>query len=316
MFSFLASFDRRRRGARRSGSGWVGVHASERALLAAAAVPGAGARPAVRLLSPQAVPARPSALRGWRNALGQRMRANIVLRMADYRVLPIEPPALPADELREAARWQIADVLDFAAEDAAIDVLELPSHGGARRQQRFVVAAPPDSVARWVAICKEAELPLAAVDIPEMAIRNLSVLAAGDAAHAFLYLGLRSTRLVLIWKRELCSFRQLDFSAPALAALPADEHAAALERLALEIQRTADSFSRQFSGVELEALWLRATAEPERLADALSVLISQRVRPYALEQYVDVLPGEPVLDVVLGRDHLLAIGGALREEAV
>lgn len=304
-----------RLGSRRPATPWLGVHAGESALLGALAAPRRDGRPAVALLPPQAVPARPAALRAWCDALDQRIRANIVLRSADYRVLPIEVPELPPDEVREAARWQVADALDFSVEDAAIDLLALPAQAGSRRNQCFVVATPQEQVAHWVATCKDAGMPLAAVDIPEMAMRNLSVLAAGDGAHAFLYVGMRSTRLALVWRRELCSFRQLDIAGQQLAAASEEEHAAQVERLALEIQRTADSFSRQFSGIELETLWLFSVVHPELLADALSLQVSQRVRHYDIADHVDVVAGGPVLDLALGRDHLLAIGGALREEA-
>jgi len=303
--------------ARRGHTPWLAVHAGEAALLGALRQPTRdGKRPAVRLLAPQAVPARASALRGWRDVVGRRARANVVLRTVEYRVLPVEPPPLPAAELREALRWQVAEALDFPVEDAAIDLLALPAgtaSGG--RDRRFVVAAPNEHIARWVTTCKEAELPLAAVDIPEMAMRNLSVLAAEASAHAFLYVGIRSTRLALVWQRELCSFRQLEISGQQLVSLPEHERAGVYERLALEIQRTADSFSRQFSGIELEALWLNSVVQPEAMADALATQIAQRVHLFDIADHVDIVDGGPVLDLPLGRDHLLAIGGALRDDA-
>ena len=311
--SFFASWVARRvRG--RVAAGWLGVHAAETVVHGALACAGRDQRPGVHLLPPAPLPVETATLRNWREGAARALRANVVLRSSEYRVLPIDPPDLPPDDLREAARLQVADALDFPVEDAAIDLLSVPTHQASQRSQRFVVAAPNEPILRWLRQCQQAELRLGAVDIPELAMRNLSVLAAGDSAHAFLHIGLRSTRLALIWRRELCSFRQLDISGTQLASAGEYEREPLLERLALEIQRTVDAFSRQFSGIELEALWLTSVHQPEAVADALATLISQRVRHFAVEQYVDVQGGVAVVDVARGHDHLLAIGAALRQE--
>lgn len=303
----------RRRHARTAAAPWLSVHAGESALHGALAVPAdrPGARPRVVLMPPAPVPPDGNALRAWRERCRRRVRASVVLRSADFRVLPIEAPPVPREEQREAARWQVADALDFPAEDAAIDVLAMPAASGGARSQLFVVAAAAEPVVAWVQRCKAAELPLAAIDIPEMAMRNLSVLAAGDAPHAFLYVGFRSTRLALFWKRELCSFRQFDLTARQLGDGDEPVRDAAMERLALEIQRTADSFSRQFAGVELEALWLASVLEPAGLVERLALHVSQPVRRFEVTEHVQVDGGE-VVDVAFGRDYLLAIGAALR----
>jgi MSHA biogenesis protein MshI len=305
----------------RPGAGaWLGIYASESALLGAVTAPSRDKRPAVRLLPAFPVPARAEALGRWREALPKRTRANVVLRRNDYRVLPFEPPEMPLEEQREAVRWQIADALDFSAEDAAIDLLTVPSQQGGQAQaggpsrQRFVIAAANETIVRWVGTAKEADLTLGAIDIPEMAMRNLSVLAAGDAPHAFLHVGIRSTRMVIVWRKELCSFRQLELAGQALAGAGPEEIGPFIERLALEVQRSADSFTRQCSGLELETLWLSSIVEPERLADELSLHIAQQVRVFELAQHVDVIDNGSVLDLALGQDHLLAIGAALRQE--
>jgi MSHA biogenesis protein MshI len=302
---------------------WLGVHLGKSSLLGALAVPGKGesrssGRPTVQLMPPAPVPApgvgEAATLRAWRRAAGARSRANVLLRSDEYRVLPIDTPAVAAEEMREAARWQVADVLDFPADDAAIDLITVPSNQANARSQRFVVAAPPEPVARWATQCRAAEMNLGAIDIPEMAMRNLSVLAAGDAAHAFLHLGLHSTRLALVWQRELSSFRQLDISARQLEESPAEEHGALFERLSLDIQRTTDSFARQLAGVELQTLWLASAYSPQLVANALAQLLPLRIERFELARFVDVQGPVPVLDSARGWDHTLVIGAALRQE--
>lgn len=301
--------------ARRPLPPWLALHAGEGALLGALAIAGSEPRPAVQLMPPAPISERADTLRSWRESIGKPVRANAVLRSSEYRVLPIEPPDLPDNELREAARWQIADALDFPVEQASIDLLNLPTASGGVARQRFAVAAPHEHVTRWLQQCREAALPLHSIEIPEMAMRNLSVLAAGDSAHAFLHIGLRSTRLALIWKRELCSFRHLEVSATQFAERDGEGRTALHERLALDVQRTVDAFARQFSGIDLETLWLSSLFEPEAGAEALGLQLAQRVRHFVLDDHVQVNGPVPALDLSRSLDHLLVIGAALRTDS-
>jgi MSHA biogenesis protein MshI len=321
--AFFNPFKRATGAGAQPSSAWLGVHLGKSGLLGALAMPiaaGSAGRPAVRLMPPAPVPDEGASeavtLRAWRRAVGRRSRANVLLRSEEYRVLPIDTPAVPLDEMREAARWQVADALDFAAEDAALDLITVPSNQANARSQRFVVAAPPGPVQRWAAQCRAADLQLGALDIPEMAMRNLSVLAAGDTAHAFLLIGLHSTRLALIWKRELSSFRQLDVSCRLLEETPPGEQGTLYERLSLDIQRTADSFARQLAGVDLQTLWLASAYAPQAVAEALAPLLPLRIQHFDVAQFVDISGPVPVLDAARGWDHTLAIGAALRHEAL
>jgi MSHA biogenesis protein MshI len=323
LFDGFNSFKRATGAGPQPESPWLGVHLGQSGLLGALALPrqakGDG-RPAVRLMTPassSSLGAQESdTLRGWRKSVGRSSRANVLLRSEEYRVLPIDSPAVPLDEMREAARWQVAEALDFDAEDAALDLISVPSNQANARSQHFVVAAPPEPVQRWAALCRSAQLRLGALDIPEMAMRNLSVLAAGDTAHAFLLIGLHSTRLALIWKRELSSFRQLDVSCRVLEDTPPSEQGALYDRLGLDIQRTADSFARQLAGVELQSLWLASAYAPQAVAEALGQLLPLRIQHFDLERYVNVSGPVPVRDAARGWDHTLAIGAALRQEVL
>ena len=65
-----------------------------------------------------------------------------VLDPGGYRLLLVEAPDVPADELRAAVRWRIKDLIDFHIDDAVIDVFEMPPHarGGPRRMMYAVTA--------------------------------------------------------------------------------------------------------------------------------------------------------------------------------
>ncbi len=302
---------------------WLGVSEGPNATLAALAATPRDHRPAVQLMAPMPAPASASALRVLASACARRTRANWVMGGSEYQVLPVQLAPLPPGEWRDAARWQLADQLDMPPEEAALDLMPLPTPlgqlpaaaaGAVERHAHLAVVCPREALLGWLTRCREAELPLAAVDIAELALRNLSVLAAGMAPHALLHLGLHSTRLVVVWQGALCLYRRFDLQLADWSE-PAAGSQALIERLALDLQRTLDSFSRQFAGTTVQGLWVHGPATAHDAIAALRGLLAVTVHAYALDDHVDVRGTTGWLDAANGLDHTLAIGAALRHEA-
>jgi MSHA biogenesis protein MshI len=297
---------------------WLGVYAaSAERLVAACALPSRGKRPAVQVAPVFEGSDPAAALLQWQRTHARRARANVLLNSVDYRIVQVDAPRVPREEWRQAVRWQLKELLDFAADEACVDCIGVPGPTpGAEVRQVFAVATQEHSVRTWMQRYRDARLTLGAIDIPEMAMRNLSVLAAGPAAHAFVHLGLKSTRLTLAWQHELCSFRQFDVSAHKLDAADADTRTLLLERLALEIQRSTDSFSRLFHGADLTTVWVSAVRDADVVSRHLSELLPQSVQAFRVEEHVDLNSREPVVDPERGLDFTFAIGAAVRRAEV
>lgn len=308
----IARFSRRQAAA----SGWVGVYAAgPQRLLAAYSPVGPGPRPKV-IAAPVFDGEDPSSpLLQWQRQHHRAAHANVLFNSVDYRILPMPTPPVPLEERRQALRWQLKDLIDFPADEACVDCVDVPGPTlGAESRQVFVVASEPAKVRGWMQRYRAEKLTLGAIDIPEMAMRNLSVLAAGGNAHAFVHLGLKSTRLALVWQRELCSFRQFEVSAYKLETADAEMRSLLLERLALEIQRSTDAFSRHFHGADLRTVWVSAVRDADEVCSQLSQLLTQSVEPYRLEEHVEFESNDPVVDAGRGLDFTFAIGAALRRQ--
>ena len=252
----------------------------------------------------------------WQQDQHRHARANVLFNSVDYRIVPMATPPVPPAERRDALRWQLKDLLDFPADEACIDCVDVPGPTlGAESRQVFAVASAPAKVGGWMQRFRASRLTLGAIDIPEMAMRNLSVLAAGDNAHAFVHLGLKSTRLVLVWQRELCSFRQFDVSAFKLDAADDETRVMLLERLALEIQRSTDAFSRLFHGADLRTVWVSAVRDADQITHQLAQLLPQDVAAFRVEDHVELTSTDPVVDAERQLDFTFAIGAALRHSA-
>lgn len=106
----------------------------------------------------------------------------IMLTGKQYQFLQIDTPAVPPEELRSAARYQIRDMLQTHVDDVTIDVVRVgdDKHQGGSGHS-FVVAAPNLVVRSALDFTAALDCPVSVIDIQEMALRNLqSALALRD----------------------------------------------------------------------------------------------------------------------------------------
>ncbi|MEZ4484279.1 MAG: pilus assembly protein PilM [Syntrophotaleaceae bacterium] len=124
---------------------------------------------------PGSLEAQAAGLQQWlseNNLVGSR--SVFALAPDFYQLLQIAPPEVPNDELRDAVRWQIRDLIDFPLEEAVVDVFQVPrdvQREGARTA--YVVVARQSLLRKKVALLKNAKLKVQAIDIPELVLRNI-----------------------------------------------------------------------------------------------------------------------------------------------
>lgn len=119
--------------------------------------------------------------------------AHVMLRPEQYQVLQIDAPAVPAEELRSAARYQIREMIDTHVDDVTLDVMRVGDGQQKGAGHLFVVAAPNATLAQVRTLGEAMQWTLPVIDIQETAQRNLqNALAARDGhaerAHAALML--------------------------------------------------------------------------------------------------------------------------------
>jgi len=105
-------------------------------------------------------------------------RITTLMPPGSYQLLQMNAPAVPRHEWKEALRWQLKDFIDFPAEQATFDVLDIPteSHAPGRPHMVFVAVARNEQVGEIMARYDRAHLNLQAIDIPELALRNVAAL--------------------------------------------------------------------------------------------------------------------------------------------
>lgn len=251
--------------------------------------------------------------REWR---AQGRQLSVLLPSGRYVVLQAEAPAVPRAEWRDALRWKLKDMIEWPVEQTLFDVAEIPveAYAPGRQTQCFVMAAQREQVATLVAPLLAAKVEVAAVDIPEMALRNIAALfAEPHRGIALLAFDEGGAQLIIVFEGELYSTRRIDVAPVALAQADEFRRQQLLERVALETQRTLDAFDRQYSFMTVNRLMLAAPPELQGLQEALAANLYIPVAPLDLTSVMDFTAVPALADPALQIRHLALLGAALRD---
>jgi len=242
----------------------------------------------------------------------RRAPAVSVLDPAGYRLLLVEAPDVPADELRAAVRWRVKDLIDFHIDDAVIDVFEMPRHArGGPHRMMYAVTAKTDLVQREIERIEGAGLKLDVVDIPELSLRNVAtLLEADERSAALLYLGERRSTLLLVRQGVLYLARHVETGVATLAEA-GEVRPELVAGLALEVRRSLDYFESHYEQTSIPQLHVSGLEEADREQIARELGIA--VRDVDLQVLFDM---DDALSPELQRLCMPAIGAALRTDPV
>jgi MSHA biogenesis protein MshI len=246
-----------------------------------------------------------------------RYRCCALLSPGQYQMQLVEAPSVPPAELKSAVRWKLKDLLDYPVDQATVDVADVPQDrsGAGRGHYVYAISARNEHIASRMKLFHDARMPLSAIDVPEMAQRNIARLfEQPDRGLAMLVFGDYGGMLTFTSGGELYMARQTDISLNQLTSLSQTARDQVMERLALELQRSLDHFDRQFSYVTLSRLLLAPLPPELGVQEYLADNLYLPVQTFNLAEVID-LPGAPELrepDRQPFRLHIL--GAALREE--
>ena len=222
---------------------------------------------------------------------------------------------MPPDERVQALRWRLKDVVDFPVDGAAIAIADIPTEG-ARQANVFAVVAPATVIGERMALFHEKKVPLEAIDIPEMAVRNVAALfEEANRGLAFLALTQGDGLLTITYRGELYLSRRIEIASGALAQADDERRGQMLERLALELQRTLDNFDRQYGFISVSRLLIASEFDCTGTAAALAQNLYLPVQAADLATVLDFAALPELRSAERQAQSLLAIGAALRLDA-
>jgi MSHA biogenesis protein MshI len=240
--------------------------------------------------------------------------SHLILPLNSYQTMQLDLPDVPLSETRQAVRWQIGERIDYPAEQAMIDIYQIPPFAGERRAQSYAVAARRQALREHVDTIGAAGLCLQSIDIPEFALRNICELFADDPRGVALLLLLEQSGLfVVVREGVLYLSRQLSIGMNSLLAYDPEDSAimSMFDTIVLDIQRSFDFCESSFQLPAVSRLLVAQTQqELPALVNYLRDYLTTPVEPLRLDDVMDVPAQMDQLDM---NQQLLAIGGALRQ---
>ena len=253
----------------------------------------------------------------------QRHRRLLVLQRHQYQLLPIDAPEVPREHWADAVRWQLRDLVTFPVETAQIDLLEIPAETNQRGRPSVLAAiASRDILVPLAEAALRARVPWKVIDLPETALRNLAALLEEPGRGvALLLIDESHCTLVITASGELLQSRHIDVTAAQIGEPDAALRQQAFDRAGLELQRTLDSFERQFSRVTLSRLVVSA-AGADTLADGCTdsftayagELLYVPVVRLRIEDCIDFSQAELAGSLTPATVSPIALGAALRRD--
>lgn len=243
---------------------------------------------------------------------------HLVLTTDNYRRVNVEAPAVAENEIIEALRWKISELIDFPVDKAIIDYYQTPMAVRTNSTKMLeVIASPIDIIKKQIEKCAKAQLRLKVIDIQETALRNLAVhTPENERGIALLYLQEFSGSLLIQKKTTIyvsrkfeIGYKKLNLAEPFSNDSPA---ANAHNNLALEIQRSLDYVESYYGIPHISALAVIPLEDnTHNLLDSLSSNLGLTVRIIDLSTLIDC-------DILMnGRTQSLCapvIGATLRYE--
>ncbi len=232
-------------------------------------------------------------------------RTVLVLPDNSYQLLLVERPDVPEEELTQALRWRVKDLVSFDIEEAVLDYFELPDDAyRGRSSMVYVVVAQQSKVDRLVDWCEEIGLNPEVVDVPELALLNLTEdLADSEAGLAVFFIDSRNSSVNLLSDSALYFTRHLSYTRES-----GPESASAA---VLELQRSLDYYESQVGKPPCVRLLVMPVQDESALMEELRFNLPLDIHSLNLNTLIE---SRIELSQALQQKTTVAVAAALRTE--
>jgi MSHA biogenesis protein MshI len=243
-------------------------------------------------------------------------RCSLLLTQGEYKLVHLEKPNVPANELIQALSWKLKELIDYPVEQATIDVLNIPTNPNNKNRQSYVyaIAAKNGLISGYIQRFVDAGASLEVIDIPELAQRNIAAyLEQENRGLAMLSINGAGGLLTFTSGGELYHTRYIEIDTSLLQSSDSERKSKVFERLSLEIQRSLDSFEREFTYITTNRLVLAPFAGREDFYDYLKSFLNIQIDRLDLADIFEFEAKFELGDLAMQANLLPVLGAALRE---
>ena len=237
------------------------------------------------------------------------------LRRPDYKILVLPEPAVLPTEMEQSLRWALANQVDYPLDDAVVAWMKIPTTEQLpnRPTHVYVMVARRDAVAQTEQLFTDAGLALAAVDVHETAQRNIANLVGqpGEGV-GLLRIGRDGVQFTVSFNGELYLDRFVEESLYGDSTLDPESEQRALERIALQVQRSLAFVERNMPFITLGRVLIAPLPRPMALGKTITEYLNLPVEALDLANYLDCSLVPELLQEKNQAIYFTALGAALR----
>lgn len=242
---------------------------------------------------------------------------NLVLNIDQYQLLQVDKPNVPESEIQNALGWTVKGLIDFQISDATVRGIEVPTDPQQpnRSPSMLAICAKNTLLAEITNRMMDAGFSLKSIDVQVLAQRNIaSLLEQGERVVVLVSFLVKGCLITFSAKGELYHARFVELDRGYLYDQQGDLLASNLERLALELQRSLDSFDRQFPYLSVQRVIICPDKNSAKLVEDLKKALYLPVETFDLAEIVELPKGKDFSSLDKQSMLLAALGAALRSE--
>ena len=245
-----------------------------------------------------------------------RAPVSAVLTSDAYQLQLVEKPNVPDDELQDAVRWRLQNLIDYPVDEAVVQVFEMPPHANvASPQTAYAVVSPKSEILGEIERMQRADLRMDVIDIPELCVRNVAIsLPQDDDGVAFLHFAEDLGYLTITRRGVLHLLRRIETSHDGFADFDSEASVFAeqVASISLEVQRSLDYYESHYDSQPVSELVIGPGSGLDSLTGAMQEQLGIGVGRLDFNDLFEMASDMPAEDQ---GSCLLAIGAALRCEA-
>jgi MSHA biogenesis protein MshI len=253
-------------------------------------------------------------------------KLNFLISNELCQLLLSDVPNVPDDEVESAIELKAADLISYDIDDAAMDIIQLPTEAyRGRMKMAFIIAMKKTPLAQWLTELIQRGIKVDIIDVEITTLRNLAVFHQNFNESGILHLQQASSRLVLNYNQEMVLSRSFDIGLAGMISetvvddgeleLTVTENSHSdiqLESLVLEVRRSFDYYESQLGLGSIAEMMFLCDEQHEHLAQEISKRLGVRFVMIRPSDFVQIKLSQEDLDPV----HYFGLAGAIYREAL
>ena len=226
----------------------------------------------------------------------------------DYQLFFIDSIPVKGNEFKDALNWRLRSLLTHPIQETAVEYFMLPAKKSSSDQPMVVaVTSRKQQLADTIELFLKAGVQLANIDIPELALRNLSAACEKDEkSTAFLYF-YKNMAILNVTRQKVLYFTRRIMITDNMNQNSPDFY----EKLSLEILRYFDYFQSQWRHPSPSRFYIAAQqGNPDQIIAGLAKHLTVQLEPFPVSS---IIVNKNKTDQ-LENDALLSLGSVLQQE--